>query len=315
MFRVLIFLCALVFGAYGMLPRPTNVPAELNPPQSHYPYLEYRARGVQIYTCSGGTFGASTPDALLYSKKTAFSQVHHYAGPTWENIFDGSKVMAAAAVKVDSPSGSIPWLLLNVIDSSGTGLLGNTTFIQRIRTTGGVAPAKCKNSDTVRVPYTALYVFYVAINHFNLSASLPATLMPPSNAVVIGNYWGSGVQIYTCNGTDFVFTSPLATLNTFRPLNSPDKPILHSAGPQWTNLEDGSYVNGTTLVKQAAPNPVHDIAWLLLQGNAGGTGQLSGVAFIQRVQTVGGQAPAKCAMSGQELRVPYEALYRFWTAS
>jgi hypothetical protein len=46
---------------------------------------------------------------------------------------------------------------------SGTGVFAKVTFIHRLDTTGGVAPAgKCTKGKTVEVPYTANYYFYSA---------------------------------------------------------------------------------------------------------------------------------------------------------
>jgi hypothetical protein len=65
--------------------------------------------------------------------------------------------------------GAIPWLLLEVVGADagptgGTGLT-ETVFIQRIRTSGGLAPATgCDHALDVGakalVPYTADYLFY-----------------------------------------------------------------------------------------------------------------------------------------------------------
>ena len=54
---------------------------------------------------------------------------------------------------------------------------------------------------------------------------------------------------------------------------------------------------------------------LLNAKSTAGTGPLSRTATIQRVQTVGGKAPASgCsqAQAGKEARVPYEARYYFY---
>ena len=64
-----------------------------------------------------------------------------------------------------SRAGSIDWLLLSAV-STTPGRFGQTTYIQRINTSGGLArPADC-NADTagatVEVPYTADYVFWKA---------------------------------------------------------------------------------------------------------------------------------------------------------
>jgi hypothetical protein len=68
--------------------------------------------------------------------------------------------------------GNIPWLLLQVVGAqdgpTGGHELTATTFIQRLHTSGGVAPSTgCTLSTDVGkkalVPYTADYVFYKAV--------------------------------------------------------------------------------------------------------------------------------------------------------
>jgi hypothetical protein len=68
-------------------------------------------------------------------------------------------------------SGAIPWLLLQVVGAqpgpTGGDRLTETTFIQRVHTSGGVAPSTgCVEVTDVGqrafVPYTADYFFYEA---------------------------------------------------------------------------------------------------------------------------------------------------------
>jgi hypothetical protein len=65
--------------------------------------------------------------------------------------------------------GAIPWLLLRVVGKADGPLDGSkmtrTTFIQRVNTAGGVAPATgCQTTVDIGkralVPYTTDYVFY-----------------------------------------------------------------------------------------------------------------------------------------------------------
>ena len=69
--------------------------------------------------------------------------------------------------------GAIPWLLLQVVGAqdgpTGGDKLSETTFIQRLNTSGGIAPSTgCAMATDVGkrafVPYTADYFFYKAGN-------------------------------------------------------------------------------------------------------------------------------------------------------
>ena len=72
---------------------------------------------------------------------------HHYAfaGPTrpaWESE-SGSRVVGARSVPgVTVTPGAIPWLILSAVPdvTIGPGIFARTTYIQRVNTTGGLAP-------------------------------------------------------------------------------------------------------------------------------------------------------------------------------
>jgi hypothetical protein len=128
--------------------------------QSHHVY----ATGYQIYRWNGTRWGFVAPSATL-SADAAFNSTvgTHYAGPTWESN-SGSKVVGAVQKRCPSPIGSIPWLLLGAASSSGPGVFDGTTFIQRVNTTGGVAPSAPGQAvgEVANVYYTAEYYFYRA---------------------------------------------------------------------------------------------------------------------------------------------------------
>ena len=89
----------------------------------------------------------------------------HYAGPTWETN-DGSKVVGELKAKADAKdTNAIPWLLLGTKQHEGAGVFSKVTYIHRLDTVGGKAPAQgCDGTSAgkqIRVPYTATYYFYV----------------------------------------------------------------------------------------------------------------------------------------------------------
>jgi FtsP/CotA-like multicopper oxidase with cupredoxin domain len=90
----------------------------------------------------------------------------NFAGPTWQSS-DGSSVTATLVAKMDSPDArSIPWLLLNVSNHQGDGILARAKAIQRVNTKGGKPPASGCDADhlsqELRSPYCADYNFYAA---------------------------------------------------------------------------------------------------------------------------------------------------------
>jgi uncharacterized protein DUF3455 len=61
---------------------------------------------------------------------------------------------------------AIPQLLLKAIANRGPGVLAAVTYVQRLHTTGGLAPTGvCADEATTSVPYTADYAFWVAGSH------------------------------------------------------------------------------------------------------------------------------------------------------
>jgi hypothetical protein len=154
--------------ALGAL-KPPAVPAQLEPPGGASLLTRFRAQGAQIYSCKAKDAGhyawtLKAPDAQLFDESCAPAG-SHFAGPTWRSR-DNSAVMAAKAAEAPSPAGSIPWLLLKANGTTGKGIMNNVVAVQRVDTSGGLAPASGCDATSVgaerSVPYTAVYYFYKA---------------------------------------------------------------------------------------------------------------------------------------------------------
>lgn len=167
--RHLAMLCGLL--AAGCASAPTAVPANLEPPATEKRMMTLSAAGVQVYQCRAkpgapGDYEWSfvAPDAQL-TDANGKPAGKHYEGPHWEAP-DGSRVVGTVKARADAPAyGAIPWLLLSTTSDGPEGAFSKVTSIQRVNTTGGVAPAGCAKEDEgyrERVPYTADYVFYGA---------------------------------------------------------------------------------------------------------------------------------------------------------
>jgi hypothetical protein len=138
---------------------------------------------------------------------------------------------------------------------------------------------------------------------------LPEALATPGETVVLTAH-AVGMQIYECKaGTDgklvWAFREPATTLV------ADDKIVgRHFAGPTW-QLNDGSAVVG----KVTASTPgatAKDIAWLKLDVvSRRGSGMLSNVTTVQRINTVGGELDDACDRSGDSRSMPYTADYAF----
>jgi hypothetical protein len=150
------------------VPCPPNIPAELSVPAGARLKANYAARGVQIYVCAVPAAGGApawtlkAPHAVL-SHRSETAAIH-FAGPSWQAL-DGSLVTGTRVASVPAPDATaIPWLLLQAATNVGPGLFADVTWIQRLTTIGGAAPAAGCDVDHVNaqvlVPYRADYLFY-----------------------------------------------------------------------------------------------------------------------------------------------------------
>jgi Protein of unknown function (DUF3455) len=138
-------------------------PPALNPPAGQVLVADFAASGVQVYQCTSAAWVFVEPAANLLGWAKGSSgprTVIHFRGPSWESTNDGSLVEAKA--KVNLPvTGSIPQLLLESTRNRGDGLFGHVSYIQRLATSGGAAPAgACTEGQTTGVPYRARYRFF-----------------------------------------------------------------------------------------------------------------------------------------------------------
>jgi len=185
-----LFVVALIGGLAGSATAqgtPTtagDVPANLAPPATSVLLFALDARGVQIYACEAKPDDATAfvwtfkaPEADLFNARGELVG-RHFAGPTWQG-FDGSAVVGTALERADSPdAGSIPWLLLEAKDHAGSGVFSTVTYVQRLNTVGGAAPAAgcdaAHAGDEVRQPYEATYAFYYPAAPATPAAATPA---------------------------------------------------------------------------------------------------------------------------------------------
>jgi hypothetical protein len=138
---------------------------------------------------------------------------------------------------------------------------------------------------------------------------LPGAIAAPGEIVVLSVH-AEGAQVYECKaGTDgklgWLFREPIATLM------ADGKTVgRHYAGPNWESV-DGSAVTGKA-IGNAPGATANDIAWLKLEVIAHrGSGILSGVTTVQRINTEGGQLTGACDKLGATKSAPYSADYVF----
>jgi hypothetical protein len=134
------------------------------------------ATGTQNYTCTATTGDAGTTYAWLFVGPQANLDdcnqqliAHHFASeagaaaPEWQTV-DQSYVIASKKQVYTPDASAVPWLLLQETSNGGSGTISKTLWIQRLYTSGGVAPTTTCDQNNVNtnqnVAYTADYYFY-----------------------------------------------------------------------------------------------------------------------------------------------------------
>jgi hypothetical protein len=153
-----------------VIPAAIELPANL--PNGNTRVVTFYAEGVQKYKAQPKA-GSSpvtyewvfvAPEANLYDATNAKAGTHS-AGPTWQlsatdSIFGQQFSPAKSAPSPDA--NSIDWLqLMPKTGKVPTGIFANVSYIQRIATKGGKAPATLPvgAADTIDVSYIAIYRF------------------------------------------------------------------------------------------------------------------------------------------------------------
>ncbi|MEP7327692.1 MAG: DUF3455 domain-containing protein [Betaproteobacteria bacterium] len=147
-----------------------DVPEAVRAPAGSKPAMTAIGVGELTYECKAKAADAMAfewafvgPIAKLMDTQTQKEVGKYYAGPTWESM-DGSKVTGKQVAVAPGAAGNIPLQLVKADPAMGTGAMTGVTYIQRVNTKGGVAPADPCSAATAgmkkTVPYQADYVFY-----------------------------------------------------------------------------------------------------------------------------------------------------------
>jgi hypothetical protein len=170
-------LLVLSLGAGCAMQGPTpsaysqaTLPDAVKVPAGHRVVMETVGVGEITYECrdKANTPGAHEwafigPSAALNDR--GGQQVGKYFGPpaTWQAM-DGSRITGTQVAVAPAEAGSIPLQLVKANPAVGEGKMNGVSYVQRVATRGGVAPAMACDAtskgrrETVR--YQADYIFY-----------------------------------------------------------------------------------------------------------------------------------------------------------
>ena len=141
------------------------------------------------------------------------------------------------------------------------------------------------------------------------NAQVPAAIAAPGETVV-ATWHAEGAQVYECKAAAdgklaWAFREPIATL-----LLDGKTVGRHYAGPTWEHM-DGSAVVGKVAANAPGATP-NDIPLLKLDVvSSRGSGVLTGVTTVQRINTTGGRHEGACDKAGAFRSAPYAADYVF----
>lgn len=133
-------------------------------------------------------------------------------------------------------------------------------------------------------------------------------LAAPVGSTLVLRAFAIGVQIYHWDGASWGSAVPSA--NLYADAGGQVQVGTHFAGPTWQSNTGGTVVG--TVADRCTPDAA-SLPWLALTAVPNGPGVFEKVKFVQRLKTVGGNAPSTPgSLVGEEARVPYTADYLFY---
>lgn len=161
--------------ASGPMAKPfdqASLPDAVKVPTGHAVALETVGVGEITYECRVKANAGDAHEWVFVGPKADLNsrggtKLGTYFGPpaTWA-ANDGSKITGAQVAVAPSGTGNIPSQLVKANPAVGAGAMAGITYVQRVATQGGVAPAStCDKAGAGRkeiVKYQADYIFWKA---------------------------------------------------------------------------------------------------------------------------------------------------------
>lgn len=166
----------LLGACAGMAPAPVfsqdSLPDTVKVPAGHRVVLETVGVGEITYECRAKAGDAMAFEWAFVGPRADLNgrdgkKLGTYFGPpaTWASN-DGSRITGTQVAVSPAKPGSIPLQLVKANPATGSGAMTGVSFVQRVATVGGVAPAlPCDSASAGRkevVKYQADYIFWKA---------------------------------------------------------------------------------------------------------------------------------------------------------
>jgi hypothetical protein len=161
--------CSLLLAAWpaASAVNAPAVPPPLQPSAAEAPAFMLRAEGVHVFECRPNAHGGyqwvfTNPDVSLSDGTT--ERAIEVSPNTFEASTDRSTVSGRVRAVAGAGADNLPWMLLTARSTPDDGLFAGVTSVQRVNTSGGVAPRDGCGEYTVgtetRAAFSADYYFY-----------------------------------------------------------------------------------------------------------------------------------------------------------
>jgi hypothetical protein len=159
----------LALPAVAAIPPPAGLAPALRVSADEEPAFMLSGNGVQVYECRLGLAEPNTyvwafvaPEATLYEGSRTAARM---ASPNLvESASDRSSVSGFVRSMQPAGGNNLPWTVMRARPIGEDGQFAGVTSIQRVNTSGGMAPMGGCNADNVgaeaRAAYSADYYFY-----------------------------------------------------------------------------------------------------------------------------------------------------------
>jgi hypothetical protein len=159
----------LAVPAFGAVAPPAGITSAITASADEEAAFALRAEGTHIFECKTVAsnpdryaWAFTAPDATLYDAGRPVAR--HAAENQFEALADRSSLSATLRARQDGGADNLPWILMRALPTEDAGLFAGVTSVQRVNTSGGVAPAAGCDADNVgkeaRSRFSADYYFY-----------------------------------------------------------------------------------------------------------------------------------------------------------
>jgi len=168
-FHILALSLPLATPAWAAVSPPAGLTSSIMASADEEPAFMLRGEGTHVFECkplpgdpNRYAWFFSSPDATLYDAGRPVAR--NASENMFEALGDRSTVTGSIRARQDGGSNNLPWVLLRAQSTADAGLFAGVTSVQRVNTSGGVAPdTGCDANNAgkeARTAFRADYYFY-----------------------------------------------------------------------------------------------------------------------------------------------------------